>query len=64
MESDSHMRILREIGHLLNRTQREVTSDVVFLASNEASYITGVILDVDGGGYLRQGKRPESLTDG
>ncbi len=32
---------------------REIVSAVVFLASDEASYITGITLDVVGGRYLR-----------
>lgn len=34
-------------------TPREVASVVVFLASDESSYITGVTIDVSGGRYLR-----------
>lgn len=34
-------------------TPKDVASAVVFLASDEASYITGVTLDVNGGRYLR-----------
>jgi NAD(P)-dependent dehydrogenase (short-subunit alcohol dehydrogenase family) len=34
-------------------TMEEVASAVVFLASSESSYITGVTLDVNGGRYLR-----------
>lgn len=36
----------------LSRTE-EITAAVVFLASDEASYITGITLDVCGGRYLR-----------
>ncbi|MCE5283171.1 MAG: SDR family oxidoreductase [Deltaproteobacteria bacterium] len=36
----------------LSRTD-EITSAVIFLASDEASYITGITLDVCGGRYLR-----------
>jgi 3-oxoacyl-[acyl-carrier protein] reductase len=34
-------------------TMEEVASVVVFLASNESSYITGITIDVNGGRYLR-----------
>jgi 3-oxoacyl-[acyl-carrier protein] reductase len=33
-------------------TAREVASAIVFLATDEASYITGHVLDVNGGLYL------------
>lgn len=34
-------------------TMEEVASVVIFLASNESSYITGITIDVNGGRYLR-----------
>jgi NAD(P)-dependent dehydrogenase (short-subunit alcohol dehydrogenase family) len=34
-------------------TPQEVASVVVFLSSNESSYITGITIDVNGGRYLR-----------
>jgi len=34
-------------------TMEEVASVVVFLASDESSYITGITIDVSGGRYLR-----------
>jgi NAD(P)-dependent dehydrogenase (short-subunit alcohol dehydrogenase family) len=34
-------------------TMEEVASVVVFLSSNESSYITGITIDVNGGRYLR-----------
>jgi 3-oxoacyl-[acyl-carrier protein] reductase len=33
-------------------TARDVASAIVFLASDEAAYITGHVLDVNGGLYL------------
>jgi NAD(P)-dependent dehydrogenase (short-subunit alcohol dehydrogenase family) len=34
-------------------TMEEVASVVIFLASNESSYVTGITIDVNGGRYLR-----------
>jgi 3-oxoacyl-[acyl-carrier protein] reductase len=34
-------------------TPEEIASTVVFLASHESSYITGITIDVSGGRYLR-----------
>jgi len=34
-------------------TMEEVASAVVFLVSDESSFITGITLDVNGGRYLR-----------
>ena len=39
---------LRRLG-----TPEEVASAVVFLASDDASFITGITLDVNGGRFLR-----------
>ncbi|ODS40570.1 MAG: short-chain dehydrogenase [Candidatus Altiarchaeales archaeon WOR_SM1_79] len=39
---------LRRLG-----TPNEIASTVVFLASDESSYITGITIDVSGGRYLR-----------
>jgi len=46
-------RIISQIP--LRRLSRpeEIASVVVFLASDESSYITGITIDVSGGRYLR-----------
>jgi 3-oxoacyl-[acyl-carrier protein] reductase len=46
-------RVLSQIPLRRLSTPREIASVVVFLVSDEASYITGITLDVSGGRYLR-----------
>ena len=46
-------RILRQIPLRRLSEPAEIASTIVFLASDESSYITGITLDVCGGRYLR-----------
>jgi len=46
-------RIVSQIPLRRLSTPEEIGNAVVFLASDEASYITGITLDVCGGRYLR-----------
>jgi NAD(P)-dependent dehydrogenase (short-subunit alcohol dehydrogenase family) len=46
-------RILKEVPLRRLSTPDEIGAAVVFLASDESSYITGITLDVNGGRYLR-----------
>jgi NAD(P)-dependent dehydrogenase (short-subunit alcohol dehydrogenase family) len=46
-------KVLKDIPLGRLGTPEEVASVVVFLASNESSYITGITIDVSGGRYLR-----------
>ena len=46
-------KVLKDIPLGRLGTPEEIASVVVFLASNESSYITGITIDVSGGRYLR-----------
>ena len=46
-------KVLSQIPLRRLSTPDEVAQAVVFLAGDEASYITGITLDVSGGRYLR-----------
>lgn len=46
-------RVLAQIPLRRLSTMEEIASGVIFLASDESSYITGITLDVCGGRYLR-----------
>lgn len=50
---DERNRILANIPLRRLSEPREIAACVVFLASDEASYVTGITLDVVGGRYLR-----------
>jgi len=50
---DERERINKEIPLRRQSIPDEIGATVVFLASDEASYITGITLDVSGGRYLR-----------
>jgi NAD(P)-dependent dehydrogenase (short-subunit alcohol dehydrogenase family) len=50
---DEKQRIISSIPLRRLGTPEEVASVVVFLASDESSYITGITIDVNGGRYLR-----------
>jgi NAD(P)-dependent dehydrogenase (short-subunit alcohol dehydrogenase family) len=44
--------VLKNIPLRRLSTPQEIAAAVVFLASDEASYITGISIDVSGGRYL------------
>ncbi|RKX98947.1 MAG: hypothetical protein DRP54_07885 [Spirochaetes bacterium] len=50
---EERQRILNQIPLRRLSTPDEIASVVVFLASDESSYITGITVDVCGGRYLR-----------
>ena len=50
---EEKQRVLAQIPLRRLSTMQEIAAGVVFLASDESSYITGITLDVCGGRYLR-----------